>query len=775
MLRYAPVIITTLGAEAIVALSKIASQFYIQSRFMVYDNTWPPEQPMDFIPLLLMHYQGHHTPEKVAAMAELMYYGDIDKVALRTGAVKRSRDNLQQVLNAARLTKELKETLAPLEKSQEPSFVLIEGATGTGKSVLLKEIAYRWGQKQLLQNYELVLLVDLCRPYLSNCRTVDDLFQILFNSYEGSSACAQYFVANGGKALALLFDGYDMCSRALQNNSLIADILKRHTIPLCGLVVASRPHMSAHFRAQATVNVEILGFTETERELYVKQALYSHPHKIKEVQQFLDINPSVDSICSIPFYMVTLLYLYKQGITFLKSCTEIYHHFIRDTIMRYLSRYGKEIPPNFDLNHLPEPCNRVIKQLSKLSLEALNSNKLIFSLNEIIAACPDITTIPGAINGFGLLQAVEHLNMYGKQITFNFVHYTVQDFLAAHYLYHLPPDAQLSVIKANIWSSNHFNMFYIYTSLTKGQQSPLRAFLSNENEAIAISYEYLEDPIKNLFLYYCFYGAGDHTMCNVIEQAKIFQSKEIKLSSVTLMASNIKHLARFLTSSVTKEWEIVYLSHCSIQDSGLNILHHELHHCTNKSINQLWLSNNALTVQSSSLISELSMKYKVKMLVINDNSTIGEDQQFFSMLSNPSTSLECLQISNVKLSSAAAADLFNALRNNSKLKDLNIENNSITDDACDMIISGLQNSCLVTLGMYNNPLSSKAIVNIVESLKVDNSLNRLGLPDCPLDIKENIISLQEAINKERKSQGYQIRLKIFYAILLWETPDGTGM
>ena len=47
---------------------------------MADDTTWPPEQLTSFIPLLLIHYQNHRTPEQVRAMAELMHTGDIGKL-----------------------------------------------------------------------------------------------------------------------------------------------------------------------------------------------------------------------------------------------------------------------------------------------------------------------------------------------------------------------------------------------------------------------------------------------------------------------------------------------------------------------------------------------------------------------------------------------------------------------------------------------------------------------------------------------------------------------
>ena len=58
---------------------------------------------------------------------------------------------------------------------------------------------------------------------------------------------------------------------------------------------------------------------------------------------------------------------------------------------------------------------------------------------------------------------------------------------------------------------------------------------------------------------------------------------------------------------------------------------------------------------------------------------------------------------------------------------LHTEDNSITDDACDAITIALKsNSCLVKLSMCNNPLSSEAILNIVQCLKVNDTLQLLG-------------------------------------------------
>ena len=78
---------------------------------------------------------------------------------------------------------------------------------------------------------------------------------------EISSACAQYFLDNGGENLVLLLDRYDEYPEYLRESSLIANILKRRLLPFCGLGISSRPHASGHFHTKATIRVGIFGFT----------------------------------------------------------------------------------------------------------------------------------------------------------------------------------------------------------------------------------------------------------------------------------------------------------------------------------------------------------------------------------------------------------------------------------------------------------------------------------------------------------------------------------
>ena len=758
-------------------LSTRVREVNIQTRLIVDEDAWPPQQPKTFTPLLLIQHRGHRNLKQSTAIAEYVERGHIDKVASVTSTDTlpkhpklHSHQILQEVLDTSKVTKEVAEILAPLQTSSDPQFILIEGAPGIGKSLLLKEMAFRWGKQEILQKFKLVLLVCLRDPAVQQMSLIDDLLQSFCKrnrrSNKIASACSNYLLENNGEDLALLLDGYDEYPERLRKDSLIADILKRKELPCCGLVMSSRPHASIALREQATVRVDILGFTEAERQHYIKESMKDQPaHKTDELTRYLQSHSTISSLCFVPFNIVVLVYLYKQGIPLPKNSAELYNHFICLTVCRHLTKYGHRLQSNITtLTDLPEPYSKIIQQLTKLSLEALNDDKLIFTLDEIKEACPDITAaVPGAINGFGLLQAVEHFCLTKTTTTFNFLHFSIQEYLAAHYIANLPADKELKIIEAKFWSSIHFNTFSMYVAITKGQRPSFKHFLCGGDKSIAISDKFLNNQLRCLQLYYCFHEAGDDDICKTIERSVKFSDKVINLINTTLTASDVECVTVFLTSSSHKEWVKLDLYSCYIQDHGLHILHRGLLHYTDITITVLGLDHNGLTSQSSSMISDITVSCNVKVLWIGGNRTIGEDEQLYSILTNPSTMLERLYMYDTALSSRAAIALFTALKDNNSLKRLNIARNDVTDDASDAITTALQrNSCLVTLNMYRNPLTGEAIVNIVNALRGNSTLSLLWLPTCPEDIRKRISSLQEVINMKRQSRGCQMKLEIDY-------------
>ena len=547
-------------------------------------------------------------------------------------------------------------------------------------------------------------------------------------------------------------------------------------LPYCALVVSSRPHATVHLREQATLRVDILGFTKVERNQFIQETIKEQPQSVKELTQYLDNHFTISSLCVVPFNMVVLLYLYKQrsclpNKSLPKNSTQLYNYFISLTICRHLAKCGHPLDNTItDLTNLPDPCSKIIQQLSKFSLEALNNNKLVFTFDEIKAACPDIAAIPGAINGFGLLQAVQHFGLTGKTMTFNFLHFTIQEFLAAHHVASLSPSEELIVLKEKFWSDIHSNMFAIYISLTKGQRASfkqfikpslgqrLKGFLTGEK----VRNRFLEDKVKCFHLFRCFFEAGDKEMCRSIENAKSlnFSSKTMNLWNITLSPIDVECVTVFLTCSSQKEWEKLNLSDCYIQDHGVHILHRGL---TNSSvtITSLSLRSNGLTKSSSSAISDITISCRVKILDISFNNTVGEDERLYSIISDPSSVLEELHMWRKKLSSNAAIKLFAALNDNKKLRILHIRDNDISDKACDAIIMAMKkNTSLVELYMENNPINGGCAQLIVEALQHNNTLQLLDLPFYSDDVRERIRLSAKEVDKKRESRNCLVKLEI---------------
>jgi len=272
---------------------------------------------------------------------------------------------------------------------------------------------------------------------------------------------------------------------------------------------------------------------------------------------------------------------------------------------------------------------------------------------------------------------------------------------------------------------------------------------------MVISNQFLVPHLQCLHLFQCFFEAGDKKICRYIENSKIFHSKIINLEDTRLSPSDIECVTLFLTCSSHEEWIDLNLSFCYTQDHGVHIIHRGLTNC-HVTITTLRLNYNGLTESSSSAISDITIRCRVKVLWINSNASVGEDERLCSIISDPSSILEELYMYSTKLSSSAAIKLFTALSENNKLRVLGISSNNITDEACDAIIMALKkNNTLVKLWMYGNPISEECAQLIIQALQHNNTLQQLDLPNYSLKIRS---SAESEVNKERKPIKCQVKL-----------------
>ena len=748
---------------------------YKATRFTVAKDTWPPEQPKEFTPLVLLHHEDEHSMEHVTAITKALHTGAISDVISATTSdplAKHPRlygnDKLGEALKASKTTTDVTEILAPLENNDKPQLILIEGAPGIGKTILVKHIAFRWAEQGMLQKYELVLLVYLRDPTVQKMSNPEQLFQYFCKPFGSKAAniavtCSEYFLGNNGKTLTLLLDGYDELPEEVRGNGLIADILNRQVLPDCGLVVSSRPHASVLLRKQTTLRVDILGFTDKQRKHYIEHSL-NDQSQIKQLTTYLEQHIIISSLCYVPFNIVLLLFLYKQGVALPNNATQLYNIFICLTIRRHLTKHGITTKQQItDINNLPEPYGKFIHQLSRLSIQALNNNQLIFTLDEIKQCCPQVESIPGALNAFGLLQAIEHVSIFQTTTTFNFLHLSVQEFLAAHYITTLTPDEELSILNEYFWTDRHSNMFTMYINLTNAQRYSFRKFLSGGDHTIAIHSKFLDDKLKRIQLYRCFNEAsGDGHVCRTIERK--FSNGIISFLPSTLSTNDIINIATLISCSSIKQWKTLSLYGCHIRDAGLHIIHRTI--TSSITIERLWLTSNDLSSSSDGCLADIVITCGVKLLDISYNKTIGQTEEFFPTILSPSSSMiETLGITAINLSSRAAIMIFTLLKEKTKLKRLYMPNNDITDNACDVIAETLQvNSTLEYLDIHGNKISKEAIRLILNSLRHNNTLTQLNIPSgYSEDDKKQMLQLRDIVNEERERRGCQAKFNVKFS------------
>ena len=350
-----------------------------------------------------------------------------------------SKGGIEEYLSTttSKTTKDLQEVFSQLEQpsdSQHQHSILVEGSPGVGKSILLKHIAYLWANGELLTNTHFLFLLHLRDPSVRQLNSLQSLVHHFYHYDKQAEQVTSCVAQDVGKSVTILLDGYDELPPNLRQNSFIVDLLQHKVLPACSIVISSRPHASTHLRDNISCQVEILGFSEQDQQHFIEHSLKRQPHKISELKQYLKHHSSISNLCFIPFNMTILLFLYKdkEETPLPTNSTGLYNLFICLTICRHLAKSGIALDEEItDLNSLPQPYSKIINQLSKFAFKALANNQLVFTLAEIKKECPEIDK---AINGFGLLQAVEYAGRTSKSLSFNFIHLSIQEFLAAHHV-----------------------------------------------------------------------------------------------------------------------------------------------------------------------------------------------------------------------------------------------------------------------------------------------------------------------------------------------------
>ena len=375
-----------------------------------------------------------HNPKRTAKDTK------ISAMLARSGSLPSENDTIKE---------EISSIFLPVNINKCPQIILIEGAPGIGKTMLMNEIKYLWANGKILKDKKVVYFLSLRDPKISEMNCTKDIFFYACKNEGHATIFTEYFENTCGQGLVILLDGLDENPNTMQSGSFLYKVLIEEKIfkKAC-IVITSRPHATISLLKHVSHRVEITGFTDKRRQEFVQDNLEENAEDLKSYLQRHEI---IDTLCYIPLNMTIVLFLFKEkvGLEDLPNTqTELTNKAVTMTVFHNLEKLGV-IKSEDDLEDSPEPYDKIISNLSEpydeifyylfaLAYKALNEKKLTFTSKEIKETC----LIPtngnkilerAIINGLGLMQTARFF-ADGDGITkslSNFAHYSVQELLAA--------------------------------------------------------------------------------------------------------------------------------------------------------------------------------------------------------------------------------------------------------------------------------------------------------------------------------------------------------
>ena len=361
--------------------------------------------------------------------------------------------------------------------------VLLDGAPGVGKTTFCHIACKDWASGKIFADFKLMVYVPLRDDQVANGKEVADLFCY------GPKVLRQHVALEledtDGENALLVFDGWDELSPQQRGkNSLLCKIIIGRILPRCSILITSRPYASQWLRKPDVTNrhVEIFGFTEQQ----VKQCIYnmlSAAHA-RSLSEKLEVRSHLKTLCYVPTNLAMVIYIYTRTCDLPSTLTGIFDAFITNALLRYLQEYDKSSEPIMHLpsrNALPTDVLEMYRAMCLLAYHGLQQDKMVFSKEEVQAYHSELTT---SSNTLGLITAFKGFTESGIDLKYQFLHLTIQEFLAAEALSEEKPEVQTKFVVDHVHDTRYRTMFHFLVGKcsVEGVESVLRLlFLTSVN------------------------------------------------------------------------------------------------------------------------------------------------------------------------------------------------------------------------------------------------------------------------------------------------------
>ncbi|XP_029903843.1 NACHT, LRR and PYD domains-containing protein 3-like, partial [Myripristis murdjan] len=451
--------------------------------------------------------------------------------------------------------------------------VMTKGVAGIGKTVLTRKFTLDWAEGEANQHVHFTFPFTFRDLNLLKGKKFS-LVQLLHHFFTetkeaGISSFKEFKVV-------LIFDGLDECRLPLnfKNNQILTDVtestsvdilltnlIKGNLLPSACLWITTRPAAANQIPCGCVdMFTEVRGFTDPQKEEYFRKR-FRDEEQASRIISHIKMSRSLHIMCHIPvFCWITATVLEdvletRQRGDLPKTLTEMYIHFLLvQSKVQNVKYHGRaETDP-----HWTTETRKMIKSLGKLAFKQLEKGNLIFYEADLKECRTDIKAASVNSGVFTQIFKKEY-GLYKKEV-FCFVHLSIQEFLAALYVFLKFSNSGVNLLSEEQSTSRWSTVFkrkpkleHLHQSaVDKALQSPnghldlfLRFLLglslqTNQNQSLleglmtqtgsssqtnqeTVQYikemiRYNPSPERSINLFHCLNELNDHSLVEEIQQ-----------------------------------------------------------------------------------------------------------------------------------------------------------------------------------------------------------------------------------------------------------------
>ena len=623
--------------------------------------------------------------------------------------------------------------LGVMGDSSRPQVVLIEGAPGVGKTTFAWDQCRQWAEGRLLQDYSIVLLLPLRDNNIRQISSLPGLFR--HSRGQVREEVSRRVAESGGKGCLIWLEAWDELPDHLRSSdSLFTQLIRGLQLPAATIFITSRPWATRDLLEtvgdRMSQHTELLALTKEEVENVTRAmivAIHSQTSSDSgfDFLQFIESNPVIRAAMYTPVSAAIVEQVFKSAPhNPPTTVTQLYSAFVLMRLEQHLSDHPKYSDMNIKvrtLANLPERVLEDLQRLCGLAYEGVSEQKIVFS------------SLPEGVSTLGLLQTVPQVYDEGEgRVSYNFLHYTVQEYLAALHLSHLQPHQLISITDTNflrLVETEYGRSYYEATQFKTTFQ-----FLAGITKLEPFPVAYLSDLLEKdaATMYRWLYESQNQSLLT-----SVLGSGERELSLSYSATATDYFAAGYCLAHSNCTWTV---SLFSADDVAMEFLSKGCNHqLPETGISSQLVSANFsrgsitaegvrhfLTIPNSLLqhIQDLDLSYN------------NLDRRGCELLAEGVQRMPCLERLDLSwnegIGCGGAVQLVSSLHS-SKLRELRMYRTGISDPDFDCLARYiLSTTSLEQLWIGRNEISVESIDSLCRALSANSSMRRLNMNSCHL-------------------------------------------